>query len=234
MAFDLLLDQTSNDLVISNGELQFTTKKPDEVRQRLGIRLRTFENEWFIDLSYGIPYMQQIISQARRKDEIDVLLVSEIRDEDGVDGITGYSSTWDRYTREYSFTADILTGNGEVTVAFLNQPATEWVYPDSGDQNSRVECNVTDLQYSANRLYYFINFQGLPANTYATWINNWGLGPENPDGQYIMSAQDIKHGLYGNSNAVLLNFVDDPYILTQAGSSIRTEDDKDISYRSTQ
>lgn len=208
MAFDLLLDQTSNDLTIVNGELQFTTKKPDEVRQRLGIRLKTFQNEWFIDLDYGIPYMQQIISQARRKDEVDVLLLSEIRSEDGVDGVSSFSSSWDRYNRLYDFTAEIITSNGDVTVAILNQPAAEWDYPDSGDQNSRVECSVTDLQYSANRLYYFINYQGLPANTYATWINNWGgLGPENPDGTYIMSAQDIKHGLGGNGNGLQTNFV---------------------------
>lgn len=173
MAFDLLLDQISNDLAIANNELQFTTKRPDEVRQRLGIRLRTFQNEWFIDLDYGIPYMQQIISQSRRKEEVDVLLLSEIRSEQGVDGVKTFSSAWDRYTRVYDFTADIITANGDVTVAIMNQPSTEWIYPDSGDQNSRVDCGVTDLEYSANRLYHFINYDGLPANTYATWINNW-------------------------------------------------------------
>lgn len=173
MAFDLLLDQISNDLVIANGELQFTTKNPDEVRQRLGIRLKTFEDEWFIDLDYGIPYMQQIISQARRKEDVDVLLLSEIRDEDGVEAVTSFNSTWDRVTREYSFTAEIVTPDGEVTVAILNSPATEWDYPDSGDQNSRVDCGVTDLQNAANRLFYFINYEGLPANTYASWVNSW-------------------------------------------------------------
>jgi len=173
MAFDLLIDQLSNDLIITNSEFQFTTTQPEEVRQRLGIRLRTFQNEWFIDQSFGIPYLQQIISQSRRKEEVDVLLVSEIRAEDGVEAVTDFRSAWDRYQRVYSFDADLVTANGPVNVAILNQPSTEWDYPDSGDQNSRVECGITDLEFSANRLFKFINIDGLPVNTYATWVNKW-------------------------------------------------------------
>ncbi len=173
MSFDLLIDQESNDLIISNNELKFTTTQPEEVRQRLGVRLRTFQNEWFIDQSFGIPYLQQIISQSRRKEEVDVLLVSEIRSEDGVQAVTDFRSDWDRYSRVYSFDADLVTTNGPVNVAILNQPSTEWNYPDSGDQNSRVECGINDLEFSSNRLFKFINIDGLPFTGYATWINKW-------------------------------------------------------------
>lgn len=173
MAFDLLLDQITNDLVISNRDFKFTQEMPEELRQRLGIKLRTFQEEWFIDTTYGVPYMQQIISQARNKEDVDIIMLGEIREEDGVDSVRNYVSTWDKYDRTYSFTADVITSAGNIPIAILTQPDTEWIYPDSGDQNSRVDCGVTDLQSYANRLYSFININGLPDNTYSTWINQW-------------------------------------------------------------
>lgn len=173
MAFDLLLDQLTNDLVISDGEFQFTTETPVELTQRLGIKLRTFQGEWFLDTTYGIPYLQQIISSARNKNDVDVIFKSTIRLEDGVNSLRDYTSTWDRSTRNYSFEADVVTTYGTIPVAILTSPANEYIYPDSGDDNSRAVCEVTDLPYSANRLYKFINIEGLPAGTYATWINGW-------------------------------------------------------------
>lgn len=173
MAYDLLIDQITNDLVISDSDLKFTTKKEEELSQRLGIRLRTFETEWFINQSYGIPYLQQIISQARNKRDVDTIFISEIREEEGVNALSNYSSTWDKITREYSFTTDVTTSSGTIPISILTKPSEEWIYPDSGDDNSRVDCEFSDIQFSANRLYYFINRDGLPKNTYATWINGW-------------------------------------------------------------
>lgn len=173
MAFDLLLDQLKNDLSISNGELQFTTENQVEVTQRLGIKLRTFQEEWFLDQTYGIPYLQQIISKTRKKSEADIIFINAIREEEDVTAIKEYNSTWDKYKREYGFTADITTPLGTIPVTILTTPAEEFIYPDNGDQNSRVDCGITDLPYIANRLYKFINIEGLPAKTYATWVNGW-------------------------------------------------------------
>lgn len=173
MAFDFLLDQTTNDLVLEDGELKFTTETPVELTQRLGIKLRTFQGEWFLDIDYGIPYLQQIISQARSKKDVDIIFLNAIRSEEDVNSVKNYNSTWDRYQRVYSFDADLSTSFGIIPVDILTKPANEWIYPDSGDDNSRVECEVTDIQYSANRLYKFINLDGLPNGTYSTWINQW-------------------------------------------------------------
>ncbi len=173
MAFDFLLDQKTNDLVIEDKELKFTTELPQELSQRLGIRLRTFQNEWFIDQDFGVPYMQQIISQTRRKEDVDIIMISEIREEEGVNTVKDFDSTWERDTRVYTFNANITTDSGEIPVAILTQPSTEWIYPDNGDDNSRVDCGILDLQFAANRLFYFINYEGLPDQTYATWINQW-------------------------------------------------------------
>lgn len=173
MAFDFLLNQITNDLVLEDGDFKFTIETPIELSQRLGIRLRTFQGEWFLDLDYGIPYLQQIIGQTRSKRDVDVIFTSSIREEDGVTGIKGYSSTWDRYQRIYSFNADVTTPYGVIPIDILTKPANEYIYPDSGDDNSRVDCGITDLEYAANRLYKFINIEGLPNHTYSTWINQW-------------------------------------------------------------
>lgn len=173
MAFDFLLDQKTNDLKIENNEIGFTTENQVEVTQRLGIKLRTFREEWFLDQTYGIPYLQQLISKVRNKNDADIIFINAIREEPDVSSIKDYVSTWDRYNRKYEFTANITTPAGVIPVTILTTPAEEFIYPDNGDANSRVECGITDLPYFANRLYKFINIEGLPENTYATWINGW-------------------------------------------------------------
>jgi hypothetical protein len=56
---DLLLD-SSNDLVIENGDFVFA-RGIDAVAQSCRIALQMFEGEWFLDQSVGIPYWQQIL-----------------------------------------------------------------------------------------------------------------------------------------------------------------------------
>ena len=58
---DLLIDD-ENDLVIENGDLQFS-KGIDAVVQQCRISLQMFQGEWFLDLDAGIPYWQSILGQ---------------------------------------------------------------------------------------------------------------------------------------------------------------------------
>lgn len=173
MAFDFLLDQATNDLSFSNKDLQFTKEIRQEVGQRVGMKLRTFEGEWFLDTTYGIPYMQEIIAVARNKRDVDSIFISEIRNEAGVNNIKSFQSTFENINRKYEAKAVIITDEGEVEIISLRDPATQYKYPDPVGDANLSGCDLQFTVESVNELYRFINFTGLPAGKPSTWINNW-------------------------------------------------------------
>lgn len=173
MSFDFKLDKDTNDLIFVDQDLTFTSKKDEELGQRLKIRLNTFETEWFINQDYGIPYQQEIIGKARNKKDVDTIFLNEIRQEEGVNSIDSFSSTWDRQLRIYDLKVAVVTDDGLIFVDAEISPQDEWEYPDFGDDNPHIDCGLGDQITYANKLYEFINFNGLPKGTYATWWNNW-------------------------------------------------------------
>lgn len=118
---DLLLDIEPinpgfGDIVWNNGPLtkEFTTQPFTQVvGQRLFILLRTFQNEWFLSESYGIPYWQEILGFKNRKSRVDLIFQQKILAENGVAEIVAFSSTLKN--REYSASFSVRVSTGEVT-----------------------------------------------------------------------------------------------------------------------
>lgn len=110
---DLLLDE-NRDIVWVNGPLleeQTTQSRVDVVAQRLLILLKTFEGEWFLDTSYGIPYFQSILGRKTKKSAVDLIFQREILAENGVKELTFFESTI--VNRQYSLTFRVKVTTGE-------------------------------------------------------------------------------------------------------------------------
>lgn len=119
MDIKLNLDPASTsfgDAVFINGPLTrqgVTGPFTENVAQRLRIRLLTFEEEWFLDTVYGIPYWQRILGRKPTKSAIDQILQQEILEENGVKEIISFSSSF--VNRKYSAQFRVRAVNGEVT-----------------------------------------------------------------------------------------------------------------------
>ena len=170
--FDLKLG-TDNDLIIADGDLTLTTTKTEIAAQTLGITLKTYQGEWFLNSNFGVPYLQEIIGVARKKDVVDRIFLAQISNNIYVDNINSYTSSFDRDERYYSMNVTVTVGADTVTTLFNTQPSEEFIYPESGEDNASITCEAFEIVDSANRLYRFINFVGLPRNTYSTWWNEW-------------------------------------------------------------
>lgn len=173
MAFDLLIDQATNDLDLSGGVLKFTTEVREEVAQRVGIKLRTYAGEWFLDTTYGIPYLQEIIAQARNKRDIDSIFISEIRSEEGVSNIISYDSTFENNTRKYTAKVVISTPEGEISVYAIKDPSQVFQYPAPIEGDPIAKCGLDEDFMLGDKLFEFINFSGLPQTGNSTWNNKW-------------------------------------------------------------
>lgn len=112
---DLKLNNLSNDLEISNGDL-VTVTGGDEAGQRIKDRLLTFRGEWFLNLSYGVDYINKIFVKNPRTSVVSSHLRSEILK--SVSGkITSFSSNIvnRKLTVEYGVTVDGESITGEIT-----------------------------------------------------------------------------------------------------------------------
>lgn len=171
--FDLKLGP-NNDLIMDDGDLVLTTTRTEIAAQTLGITLNTYRGEWFLNTNFGVPYLQEIIGVARKKDIVDRIFLAEIAKNVYIDTINSYKSAYDMDQRYYSMTVMVTVGADIVTSIFNTQPSEEFIYPEAGEDNAAIICEAYSIVENSNRLYRFINFVGLPRNTYSTWWNEWG------------------------------------------------------------
>ena len=123
---DLLLDLNQispsyGDLTWKNGPLtpDYTTQsRVDVVAQRLLIRLRSFQGDWFLDTGYGVPYFQRILGHKIKKSAVDLIFQREILAENGVKELTFFESTFENRKYSLSFRVKVTTGeeSGLITI----------------------------------------------------------------------------------------------------------------------
>ena len=117
---DLLVNRDKDtpgygDMLFVNGTTPITEGFVDGVAQRVFILLRTFETEWYLNTSTGIPYLSRILGYKVDKATVDQILQQKILQESGVADILEFSSTLSR-ERVYEARMKIRTiGGGTFT-----------------------------------------------------------------------------------------------------------------------
>ena len=108
------------DSVWVNGPLtKAETTQPftQTVAQRLLIRLRSFQGEYFLDEDYGVPYWQRLLGLKPTKSAIDLIFQQQIFDVSGVKEITFFSSTFQNRIYSLSFRVRVVTGEETETIS---------------------------------------------------------------------------------------------------------------------
>lgn len=84
---DILLDPLGHDLTIVNGDLALTGDEAQHIKQRL----LTLYQEWFLDLSIGLPWFTDILGKYKDLTQVEILLKSCIQETPGVAALTAFS-----------------------------------------------------------------------------------------------------------------------------------------------
>ena len=121
---DLLVErkpdsQDFGDMVFVNGACPTTNFFTDSVAQRVFILLRTFETEWWLNTTTGIPYLQQILGKKVNKTTVDRIIQQKVLAEEGVSSIERYTSTLGG-DRVYSASMVIRTTQGTTFTATVD------------------------------------------------------------------------------------------------------------------
>lgn len=154
------------------------------VRQRLEITFRTFQTEWFLDTSFGMPYLASfdgtatILGKGLSKDDIDALFVSKIRKDPDVLKLEAFSSTYNQYTRNYDVRMEVKTIDGLLRVDVPSiKPWDEVVYPTPEQTVLRPTCDF-DLIAIDNELHPYVHYYAPMGPTFG-WIGALDYGLDN-------------------------------------------------------
>jgi hypothetical protein len=105
---DIALDPLTGDLLIVNGDLVLTTGS-DATRQRVQQALSAYNGEWFLDLSYGIPYYQNILVKNPNPVVVEGLLRAAVQAVPGVLEILQFDLDYNAGARTLTLTIGIRT-----------------------------------------------------------------------------------------------------------------------------
>lgn len=130
MSFDLFLDPKTNDLVMKDGDFTTTQNLAESLRQKLSITLKMWQNEWFMDTTYGTPYRQAILGRPRTQREIDAILLSVVADYNSeIKSIDSFQSNFDRGARDFDIQFEVTAIDGSTVSYDTPLPTEEDLYP---------------------------------------------------------------------------------------------------------
>lgn len=109
---DLLLD-SKGDLAIVNGDLVLTDSS-NNTAQAIRRRLCTFQGEWFLDESIGLPYFDDILGKGKFLSDIKVIYLREIQSVPEVAEILEFNIEENAVTRTLKINFTVRDDNGNV------------------------------------------------------------------------------------------------------------------------
>jgi len=112
----------------ANGETQWNSPLYDlaAVEQAILTRLRLLQGEWWADLADGLPLWQSILAQAaspQALNQMELLISVRITGTPFVSNLANISVTFNKATRQFSFSAVANTQFGQVAISNFPIPA---------------------------------------------------------------------------------------------------------------
>lgn len=104
----------SNDIYFKNGRLVLINGSNTdlEILQRIKVRLRFFQGEWFLNTDHGIPYFQNILGTKNLNlDVVQSLFQAQILEVEGVKDMISSLIDYDPQQRKVLYTFEAITIN---------------------------------------------------------------------------------------------------------------------------
>jgi len=112
---DIRTDVSTGKLVFQGGKLFTTLNRQDSLRQRLEIRIKTQKGTWFLNISYGIDWFNDVFSDTATESNVDALIQAEILKEEQVESIIGFESSVDVNNRIYTCNFKVKTTDQSIS-----------------------------------------------------------------------------------------------------------------------
>lgn len=110
---DLRLDPDTWDLVVAF-DLQ-VVEDYETLSQHIRQRLQAFQGEWFLDLSAGVPWFQQILGKVQYLSTVETILRETVAASPGVEKVTSFSVLESDRERTIRVTFTVVLDSGVST-----------------------------------------------------------------------------------------------------------------------
>ena len=121
MSQDLRLDPITHDISLSKTADMILIDGAERVRQQIKVTLLTFFGEWFLDTTFGVPYLEYILIKNPSRANIENILRQKIMDVPDVTGVPTVNIQIDAQTRRAQFEfPDIETTEGIIPVKVIS------------------------------------------------------------------------------------------------------------------
>jgi hypothetical protein len=111
---DIRFDYKTKQIVLVNGDLTLTYDL-DAIRQACELKLNTFQGEWFLNITAGIPWLQSFLIKSPRIDALKQIMRRELEEVPGVNTVTSLDFVWNKGARYLTITFTVNTDFGELT-----------------------------------------------------------------------------------------------------------------------
>lgn len=110
----------TGDYTFGAGTANFYVNNSKAVAQSVLTRLRLWQGEWFLNVTVGTPWLQQILSAVQKNTKAirDLAIQSRVLQTEGVTGIDNYFSSVDSEKRSMtvSMTISTIYGSEDIEV----------------------------------------------------------------------------------------------------------------------
>jgi hypothetical protein len=111
---DIQLDSVTLDLALNGTDLVLIVAE-DETIQHIRQRLLTFQGEWFLDQSTGVPWMQEILGKPQHINTVEAILKDTIQGSPGVVQLMAFSINATEGEREIRVDFSVALSSGAAT-----------------------------------------------------------------------------------------------------------------------
>lgn len=119
MSVDLKLDRNHDLALTKTGDVELINGV-QRVKQQIKVTLLTFLGEWFLNNTWGVPYLEKIMIKSPNRAEIENVIRAKVRDVPGVTAVPSVQVDIDAQARQGRITLeDIQTSEGPVTVSVI-------------------------------------------------------------------------------------------------------------------
>ena len=114
MMVDIALNESSHDIIIKDGDF-LLIDNAGRVAQQIKVKLLTLLGEWFLDTTWGVPYLEYILIKQPNKSLIYQILREQILSVDDVKGLNSLDLGYDVKSRTLAVSYEANTDYGLVT-----------------------------------------------------------------------------------------------------------------------
>lgn len=126
MAYDLVLNRLDHDMqfkpfTMDDGSVRYEFwmfDSADRVAQQIKINLLSFLGEWFLDTTYGVPYLEDIVVKNPRMAAVETILRSHINSVPNVIRLDSFSMGWNRKDRTLGVQFSATTDYGSIKESY--------------------------------------------------------------------------------------------------------------------